>query len=473
MKALKYFKSKISKFHLDSINYLIGNVAIKASNLIALPFIIYLLNEEEYGYFSLINSVLIIFNLIISLNIESSIIRYSKEYNANLTEYVNSNLKIVLLYGLFVTIIFTLLSNRISNLLQLPSKFIVLVLITSYLSIAFTFLLSYLNATSNSTDYRNYSVINRLSALIITFIWFGVLNDEKFYGRLYALIIVSVFFLFVSLRKLGISADLKIKWNHLKYSLIIGIPLIPHLLSSFILSFSDRFMVNSMIGIKESGYISLLYDLGFIIIVFNTSLNKSFAPFFLENITVSIEKVKKISILNFNFLSLISSVAILLSQELFFILRKDSVEILVYYFPIVLFSNTLMNVYSLYSQYSYHQKKTFYVSIITLFAGGVNLLLNYLLIDKLGYTISIWNTLLSTILLVLFHFFLVKYFYKFNLIHLREFKSGIYLQLFCCLILILTIKTPYIFSLFIRGLVLICLINYMFKKHNENFRIIK
>ncbi|GAH32940.1 unnamed protein product, partial [marine sediment metagenome] len=68
--------------------------------------------------------------------------------------------------------------------------------------------------------------------------------------------------------------------------------------------------------------------------------------------------------------------------------------------------------YTLYGNYSFYRKKTGLISLTTLFAGGINIGLNYWLIPIYGYVAAAYTTLVSYFLLFLFHFLNVKYILK-------------------------------------------------------------
>ena len=59
--------------------------------------------------------------------------------------------------------------------------------------------------------------------------------------------------------------------------------------------------------------------------------------------------------------------------------------------------------YSLPVHVEYFYKKTKFIAVGTSLAAGINIALNYIFIRKYGYTASAWTTLVSYILLFVFH----------------------------------------------------------------------
>jgi len=80
--------------------------------------------------------------------------------------------------------------------------------------------------------------------------------------------------------------------------------------------------------------------------------------------------------------------------------------------PIIVIGYVGVFLYTLYGNYSFYRKKTGLISLATLFAGGINIGLNYWLIPIYGYVAAAYTTLVSYFLLFLFHFLNVKYILK-------------------------------------------------------------
>ena len=64
--------------------------------------------------------------------------------------------------------------------------------------------------------------------------------------------------------------------------------------------------------------------------------------------------------------------------------------------------------YSLPVHVEYFYKKTKFIAVGTSLAAGINIALNYIFIRKYGYTASAWTTLVSYILLFVFHWIIAK-----------------------------------------------------------------
>lgn len=66
----------------------------------------------------------------------------------------------------------------------------------------------------------------------------------------------------------------------------------------------------------------------------------------------------------------------------------------------------------MYVNYAFYEKKTKNIAAITIVAGGLNILLNYLFIPKFGYIAASGTTLISYVVLFLLHYINVKWILK-------------------------------------------------------------
>jgi O-antigen/teichoic acid export membrane protein len=102
-------------------------------------------------------------------------------------------------------------------------------------------------------------------------------------------------------------------------------------------------------------------------------------------------------------------ILILFSKEIVMILADESYYRALDLVPIIILSYIFVFLYTLFGNYSFYRKKTGLISIATLLAGLINIGLNYWLIPEFGYIAAAYTTLVSYILLFLFHYFNAKF----------------------------------------------------------------
>jgi len=253
--------------------------------------------------------------------------------------------------------------------------------------------------------------------------------------------------------------------EHIKYSLKFGIPLIPHALSGFILTFFDRIIINQLSGASDTGLYSFAYNVGMIMNMAVMALNKSWVPLFYENLTKnSFEKINNLAYNYSKYIYLIAIVLILFAKEIVSIIADKKYHAALPIVPVIVVGYLGVFLYTLYGNYSFYRKKTVLISIATLSAGAINIGLNYWLIPIYGYVAAAYTTLVSYFFLFLFHFLNVKYVLKEkNIISIRSVTLNFIWVIFASIIFIFINQyvSMFIISLLLK-LLFIIFIGWLF-----------
>lgn len=188
------------------------------------------------------------------------------------------------------------------------------------------------------------------------------------------------------------------------YTLPITLPLVVHLLSGMVLSQCDRVMIQKMIDNSAVGIYSLAYVFASIINSLWVALNRSWVPFFYEFQNKNDVQETRVHSKNYvQLFSVITSGFILLSREVFRIYANKSFWTGDVYIPIFALSYYIMFLYSFIVNYEMYYKKTKLIAMGTSIAAFVNLLLNFVLIKRIGVTGALLATVLSSLIQLIFH----------------------------------------------------------------------
>ena len=196
----------------------------------------------------------------------------------------------------------------------------------------------------------------------------------------------------------------KVKISYWKYAFSFNLPLIPHYLSMYVLSSSDRIMICKMVDTSATAIYNVAYTVAALLIVFWDSIDASYAPWIyqkLEEKKYYVINKRGIQILLFFAFASVSTN--LFAPEIISILAPKSYHSGMYVIPSVSAGVFFTAVYSLYMRVELYIKKTKIVMIGTMAAAGLNLLLNYLLIPKFGFIAAGYTTLVCYLLLAIFH----------------------------------------------------------------------
>ena len=398
---------KVSKVISSGIWYTLSNFLVKGIGFLTTPIFTRYLTKAEFGDFSNFATWTSIFAIIVSLNLESSLIRARFEFEDDLDVY---NLSMILLSTLSTTvwyIIVSIFSDYFQSMLSMGKN---------YIDAMFIYLLFYpvinIFQTSERFKYKYkwtvaISVILALSTSGISVILVLIMNNSL-HGRIigyvvpYAIIGSVVYIYYLTRAR-------KITIKYWKYALDIALPFIPHLLSMLILGSMDRVMIKQICGAEETALYSLAYTCGTIISLLVSSINNAFSPWLGEQLSKSnYKKIRQVSSPYAVIFSFIACGIVLLTPEILFILGGNSYMEAKWVIPPVAAGCIMQFLYCMYVNVEQYEKKTRAMALASVAAALINLVLNYIFINKYGYIAAAYTTYIGYLFLLLMHMYLVK-----------------------------------------------------------------
>ncbi|PTX16340.1 Membrane protein involved in the export of O-antigen and teichoic acid [Halanaerobium congolense] len=415
IKTIKNYAKKIIgeeniEFISHAKNYMSAEFFTKAIGFISVPVFTRLMTPDEYGILAIFTSIISISSILMGLNFHGSIVRYYHEEENNFSEFISSNIIFLFVFNILLIYFINLFKIEIAEFIGVDLNVFIIAIIVSIFNIPIRIFLSYLQTSKQSGKYSIISVTKSLLMITISIIWVYLLTDKRYLGRMYGqLAVYGILFIVAIIYFIKLGKP-KFKRKYVKYSLVYGIPLIPHALSHFILSYFDRIAINQITGSADTGLYSFAYNVGLIMSVVVMAMNKAWVPIFYENLKENnYKKINTMAIQYSKYIFLSAIILILFSKEIVMILADESYYRALDLVPIIILSYIFVFLYTLFGNYSFYRKKTGLISIATLLAGLINIGLNYWLIPEFGYIAAAYTTLVSYILLFLFHYFNAKF----------------------------------------------------------------
>ncbi len=394
-------------------NYLSAGIFTRALSFISVPIFTRLLLPNEYGILAIFSSIISIFDILLGFNIRGAVARYYYEKSNDFAEFLGSNLLLILFFNFFAISLIYLIKDSIANFFVIISYLFLIAILISAFTIPCEMYLAYLQASKQSKKFSLISINKGILSLIVSIIWVYLLKENRYYGQVYSSLLITTVFAVYMIYNLVKLSKLNFKLEHIKYSIRFGVPLIPHAFSGFILAFFDRIIINQLTGSLNTGLYSFAYNVGTVMHIVAMAMNKSWVPIFYQN--MANEDFKKIDNLAYNYSKYIYFAAIgliLFSKEIVSLMAAEEYHTALPVVPIIVIGYVGVFLSTLYASYSFYRKKTGLISLATLFAGGINIGLNYWLIPIYGYVAAAYTTLVSYFLLFLFQFLNVKYILK-------------------------------------------------------------
>lgn len=415
--------------------YTFSNFLSKGIGFLTTPFFTRVLTKTEFGDYNNFVSWQSIIIIIGTLELSSTITRAKYDYENDIDGYISSIcITSIMICGIFYSIV-VIFQDFFIELFSMNMLYINLLFIYVMLSSSINML---------QTKHRIYlkykcatfiTIMSSLASVILS-ITFVFIMDDKLLGRILGQNLSLCVFNFVILIYLLYKGK-EFNVCYVKYALSIAVPLVPHLLANNILGTSDRIMIRNFCGAEETALYSLAYSCSLIASLLWTSMNQAIVPWLYDNLNKKKYKsIKKISRLYLLLFVILIIFVLLVTPELVILLGGLEYKETIYILPPVIIACCFQFTYSMYVNVEFYEKKTFKISIGTMYAAIINLLLNLVFIPIFGYIAAAYTTLFCYILLLIFHFISVK---SMGYIQLYDNKFNLFILIFCMILMFIAL----------------------------------
>lgn len=418
MKTKIDFKNKLKKNKLLKTGSLslLGTVLIRAMNLISIPVFSRLLTTGEYGRVDVFMTYVNIFIIILGLDFVGTVGKGHLDFKEEADAYIASSLLFTTLCSCGIVFLINLFFPLIQFMFDMDRLTVNIMLLYSYAM----FVISYRSAEYNFYYEYKRNMAMGLSVAIGNFALSVILIEtvftrQKFWGRIIGAaiptLLIAIFVYFHMLSR----GYCMLKKSYVKYSVEFGIPLIPHNLSHMVLSGADKVMINNMISASSSGIYSLVYTLGMLTHVMFEAMNNVFGPWLFRQLDKgernNIRYVQKYYLLVY---CTVTVGVLTISPEIIKIIAPgkywEGISIVMW----IIYAEFINFTYTLYVNVEFFYKKTMLISIGTIMAAIMNVLLNLFFLKKAGYQFGAVSTIVSYLALLIFHMLIVNFVLKKN-----------------------------------------------------------
>ncbi len=422
--------SKKDNINIVAIFNILGPIILNGINFITIPIFTKILGTENYGMYTIYYTWVNTFTILVSLQAISSVgtagIKLPKE---DIKPYYSSIVSLILLsFGVWLIIILMGMPKWV-DLLGMPSN-MVLLMIFHALGMAFVNFTT-MRYTFEKKAHMTFSisVTIAVASVVLSLILLqgDFTEDTLYFGRSYGAAIPYLVLGAVVAVVYLIQGKKLYKKSYWKFCLTLCLPIIFHSLSQLILAQADKIMLKELMSDSAVGIYSFTYTFAHIMNIIYSAFNNTWVPFYYEDVKANrIEAIHKRT-KNYIFLFTMISVGfILLAPDVIKLFAGEDFWSGIPLIPIFVLANYMMFLYSFPVNYEFYHQKTVNVAIGTCGAAILNCVLNYLLIPVMGMTGAALATLVSYVLLWLFHHMISKYVVKEGYHYkIREFLPGL------------------------------------------------
>ena len=394
------------KYLKNSLLYTLSTIISKAIPFLLLPVFTLYLSKEDYGTLGLIMSIAAIVNIYIGLKPSLFLIVKAPQLKKTETSQYIFNSFIISIYS-FVVIFFILFFIQSVFFIQIPLYIFFLIAVMSLFLVSNEVLETIFQVEKKALNYATYQLLKVIFsvALALSFIIIFKMGWE---GKYFADLIVTISFAFYAIYYLYKNHYINIKFDFIKQKELVKYlsPLTFHVLGLVLMSSIDRIFLANMVGLEFTGIYTIAYTIGATVGIVHDSLLKVWSPEFYKRIkNATIET--KIKILKFQYFYIVGSffmfgVFFIIYPYIFHLMVNDKFNSALNIIPIIALGLTFESLRKLFIGYHYNLGKNTRIAILTLVAGIVNAILNYILIPTYGINGAAYATVIAYILVFIF-----------------------------------------------------------------------
>lgn len=270
----------MNTLYKNSLLYLLATLSVKAASFILLPFYSYLISPAEYGYIYIVVSFVSFMSIMMTFSVSASISRF----------YIDCE-GIVEVRKMFSTIVYTVVGcsliigssllyfhEEIAFWLNIPSLYLIIAIISSILSCFYLLITNLLYIRQEAKKISLTSMGMGILQIVIQLSMVLCMNDKALAmicSQLICALVTFVIFIVYSKSYLVFSYDRRKVFSYVKYAF----SQFPSDVSVWLLSFSDRLMMNKMQGNSATGVYGMGQTLGSVPKIIFSSINSAYVPF--------------------------------------------------------------------------------------------------------------------------------------------------------------------------------------------------
>jgi len=384
---MKLLKSKLVR----SLGiYTISNVINASIPFLLLPLLTNYLSTEDFGIltnFKLLIELLIPF---ISLNMMTSLQVVYVNRHKELGSYISSGMIAMVVLTALFSVLAALFSEKIVEGTGVPPSFVVMASVYALYQNVVEVLLSVWRMEDKAISFGVFRIartVIELALALILILGFGLSFEGSIYALSYSYglgTVVAIFFL-VRSRFLPLSFE----WRHVRHIFNYGAPLIPHVLGSVMIGYTDKLVITQYMGLSENGIYSVGFMVGQVIGLLQTSFNQAWVPYVFNGLKSGEEQVK-VRIVRWTYIYMIAILAITLffylcTPLVFMFLGKGfqgGMELVLW----IALGFAFNGMYKMVGVYFFYREKTNFIAVISILTAVINYFFVVWMVPRYGYT---------------------------------------------------------------------------------------
>ena len=409
---------KYKSLFLNTLIFALGSIGSKLILFILLPLYTNVLTTAEYGISEIVTTVSTLIVPLISLSIGDSVLRFGIDKGYDSDKVLNGALYVNVIGTFFLLSLFPVLA-----LIGILRDYVIHLILISVFSAFRTTLLLYAKATNHNVVFGIDSIINTAvlagSNIVLLLVFKSGINGYL-WSQIISLI-VSVVFLFISLRKVRPSQFVEVDFSILKEMLKYSIPLIINAVSWWLIYSTDKLMINYFLGEDQVGIYSVSAKIPSLINTVTYFFSQAWVLSAITeyNATRDLEFYRRVFRIYNYFLCLAVSFVLLFLKPFMQIYVGADFRSAWLYVPLLLIATIFRNYSDFFGAFFASAKKNILILITTSVGAICNVALNAILIPLIGVQGAVIGTAVSFIVIGLFRIAFSRKILRFKIYYLE------------------------------------------------------
>ena len=374
----------------NAATYSFANILNAAVPFLLLPILTRMLVPADYGILAMFNAALGILGAFTGLSVHGAVnVRFVDRENIDFSQYVGSCLCVLLLSTLATLGVVALLLKPLSEFTAVPPLWLLLAVIVSGCNFLIQIRLGIWMMAKKPVVYGGFQL--SLSFLNIGLsLFFVILLQLSYEGRLLGQLIAVVLFAVISLMSLSTSGWVKFRprWQYIREALDFGLPMVPHVIGGFLIAVADRFIIKQKIGLEAAGIYMVAVQLGLGMGLLADAFNKAFIPWLYEHLKIDSLEIKRNIVkgtwVYFCVALMISGMIASLSYWIILVVAGPEYIGASGALAWIAFGQAFGGMYLMVTNYIFYKRKTKILAWVTLVSGVIGVLLTWFLIPIFG-----------------------------------------------------------------------------------------
>lgn len=398
----------------SSLAFFVSNVVVTGIAYICTPLYTRLLSSAEYGRVVDYLTWKQVFGIFAMFCLSYGVFNNGMaDYPRKRNEYSFSMLVLSNAFTFFVAVIIFALYPFLGSKLHIDIPVLIIMFVLFVFQPGYLFWMVRERFEYKYKKVVFWAVFSAIISPLIAIVIMKFSSVDRYYARIAGaeipLIIIYIGFCIYLAKR----SKWKIDTSFWKGAILFNLPLIPHYLSTYLLSSSDKIMISNLVGESSTAYYSVAYTVASVALIVWSAVNASLLPFTYEKCAK--KDYKSISEATIPVLYIFAGVCVvvtLMAPEIVFLMAPQQYSQAVSVIPPVVGGVFFQVHYYIYANIIYYYKKPRYVMYASVSATVLNIVLNYLFIPQYGFIAAGYTTLACYLFQALIDYCAMKYVVK-------------------------------------------------------------